>query len=98
MDPGLSIPIVAGREGESHPSKDEMLHSNEKAGSINETYVSEEDVEIVVVGEDGDVIRASGIWVFSSAKHGVLFAIEERGLTPMTKSLRQLRRLHSRAV
>lgn len=78
MDNGLGIPIVAGRESEFRKSIHEKVHPNEKAGFINEVYVSEEDVEVVVVGEDGDVIREPGM-ITTSAEFGVLFAIEKHG-------------------
>lgn len=54
------IPIEATREDGLHPSIDEKVQKNEM-DSENEKYVSEEDVEVVVVDEDGDMIRESGM-------------------------------------
>lgn len=53
------IPIRT-TENALHPIIDEKPHKNE-IDSENEKYVSEEDVEVVVVDDDGDVIRESGM-------------------------------------
>ncbi len=60
MDAVQGTPIVVAREDEPQQTINEKFHVGGKV-SLNEKYTSEEELEVVALGDDRDIILESGM-------------------------------------